>query len=107
MSQSLEHRSDETSSQADMEYRSELEPESEEKQVILINKSEEYMFFNIQFPLPYQFPKPYLMLNEVITNLDDALPKPYVWTCNIAEDPQNTLGYIICHFNINRVSHSI
>ena len=90
-----------------MEYHSKSEPELEEKQIILIDESEEYTFLNIQFPLPYQFPKPYLMLNEVISNLDDALPKLYVWTHNIAKDPQNSLCYIIHHFNIDRVSHSI
>ena len=65
------------------------------------------MFLNTQFPLPRQFLKPYLKLNEVMSNLDDALPKPYLWTHDIAKDPQQALGYIICHFNIDRVSHSI
>ena len=90
-----------------MEYHSKSEPESEEKQIILINPNEEFTFLNIRFPLPRHLPKPYIKLNEVILNLDDALPKPYVWTHNIAKDPQNALGYIICHFNIDRVSHSI
>ena len=42
-----------------------------------------------------------------MSNPEDALPKPYVWTHNIAEDPENALAYIIIHFNIDRVSRSI
>ena len=80
MSQPLEHNSNRSSSQTDTEYHFELESELEEKQVISIDESEEYTFLNIQFPLPYQFPKPYIMLNKVMSNLDDALPKPYEWT---------------------------
>ena len=107
MSQSLEHDSDEQSSSQNMEYHSELESKSEEKQIILIDDSGEYTFLNIRFPLPYEFPKAYLVLNEVVSNLDDALPKPYIYTHDSIEDPSSALGYIIRHFNIDRVSHSI
>ena len=99
MSQPLEHSSDEQPSSQNMEYHSKLEPESEEKQIILIDDSEEYMFLNIQFPLPYKFPKVYLVLNEVMSNLDDALPKPYVHSHDSIKDPDSALGYIIHHFN--------
>ena len=90
-----------------MEYHSESGSESEKKCKILINSNEEFTFLNIRFPLPHKFPKLYIKLNEVISNLDDALPKPYEWTHDIAEDPENTLAYIITHFNIGRVSRSI
>ena len=107
MSQSVEHSSDGTSLQEDMEYHSKSGSQLEEKQIILINKDKEFTFLNIWFPLPYQFPKPYITLNKVMSNLDDALPKPYEWTHNRAKDPQNAFAYILHHFNIDRVSHSI
>ena len=90
-----------------MQYHSELEAKLEAEQIILIDDSEEYTFLNIQFPLPYEFPKACLVLNEVMSNLDDALLKPYVCSHDSIKDPDSALGYIIHHFNINRVSHSI
>ena len=107
MLSSSEHNSEEESSQADTEYHSEIESKSEKKQIIPVSKDEEFMFLNIQFPLSYQFPKPYITLNEVMSNLDDVLLKPYEWTYNIAEDPEQALTYIITHFNIDRISQSI
>ena len=79
----------------------------EKKQIIFVSPDEEFMFLNIWFPLPFNFPKPYLILNEVMSNLDDALPKPYVQEHSITENPDNTLGYIITHFNVEEVSHHI
>ena len=90
-----------------MEYHSKSESELEEKQIIFINDTEEYTFLNIRFPLPYQFQKPQIMLNKVMLNLDDALPKPYEWTHDSIMHPKSTLAYIITHFNINRVPRSI
>ena len=107
MSQPSEYSSEEESSQNDTEYHSESGLKSEKKQIILVNSDEEFTFLNIWFPLPHEFPKPYIMLNKVMSNPDDALLKPYEWTHNIAEDPENTLAYIITHFNIDRVSQSI
>ena len=107
MSQPLEHSSNGASSQTDTEYYSKLESKLKEKQIILINDWEEYMFLNIWFPLPYQFPKPYIMLSKVISNLDDVLPKPYEWTHDCIKDPKSTLSYIITNFNIDRVSWKI
>ena len=104
MSQSSEHDSKGRSSQSGLEYHSGLEPESEKKQIILIRKDEEFTFLNIQFPLPHEFPNPYIQLNKVMTNIDHALPKPYDQVQHIAEDPEQALGYIIHHFNIDRVS---
>ena len=107
MSQSSENSVEEESSENDTEYHSESEHKLDNKQIILVNSDEEFTFLNIWFPLPHEFPKPYIMLNEVMSNLDDALPKPYEWTHSKAEDPENALTYIITHFNINRVSRSI
>ena len=90
-----------------MEYHSESGSESEMKQIIFVKPDEEFTFLNIRFPLPFNFPKLYLILNEVVSNLNDALPKPYVWEHNIAEIPDNTLSYIITHFNIDEVSQTI
>ena len=60
-----------------MEYQSKSESELEERQLIPIDDTAGFMFLDIQFPLPYNFPKLYIRLQEVITNLDDALLKPY------------------------------
>ena len=107
MSQPSEHSSDGSSSQSDLEYHSEQEIELEEEQVIIIDYSKGHMFLDIQFPLPAQFTKPYLMLQEVTSNLDDALLKPYEWTHDSIKDPKSALGYIITNFNIRKVSQSI
>ena len=90
-----------------MEYHSESGSELEQKHIILVNPDEEFMFLNIWFPLPYNFLKLYLILKEVMSNLDDALLKPYVWEHGITKIPDNALGYIITHLNVQRVSHSI
>ena len=107
MSQSSEHNSEGESSQSGSEYHSRLELESERKQIILIRKDEEFTFLNIWFPLPHEFPNPYMQLNKVMSNFDHALPKPYNWVQHIAKDPEQALGYIIHHFNIDRVSRSL
>ena len=107
MSQPSEHSSDGSSSQEAVEYHSEQESESEEEQVIIIDYSKGHMFLDIQFPLPAQFTKPYLMLQEVTSNLDDALLKPYEWTHDSVKDPKSTLAYIITNFNIGKIPQSI
>ena len=90
-----------------MEYHSKSESESEEKQIIPIDDTAGIMFLEIWFPLPLEFPKPYFKLQEVISNLDDALLKPYEWTHDCIKDPESALAYIITHFNIETVSKSI
>ena len=107
MSQSSEHSSNETSSQEDMECHSESESELEEKQIIPIDYSAGFMFLDIWFPLLLQFPKLYLRLQEVISNIDDVLLKPYEWTHDCVKDPKSALAYIITHFNIEKVSNSL
>ena len=75
-----------------MEYPSKSGSKSEKKEIILVNPDEEFTFLNIRFPLPFNFPKLYLILNEVVSNLDHALLKPYVWEHSIAEYPDNALA---------------
>ena len=107
MSHILEHDSEDDQSSQDTEYHSKSGSESEKKQIIFVSPDEEFTFLNIWFPLPFIFPKPYLIMNEVMSDIDDVLPKPYVWEHSIAKNPDNALGYIITHFNIDEVSHSI
>ena len=107
MTQPLEHDSDRSSSQTDSEYHSKQETKSEEEQVIIVDYSKGHTFLDIWFPLPAQFPKPCLMLQEVTSNLDDTLPKPYEWTHDYVKDPKSALAYIITNFNIGKISRSI
>ena len=76
------------------------------KQIILINRDEEFTFLNIQFPMPQTYPHPYIQLNELMSTVD-LVPKSYDRITDIPGDPNCALGYIIHHFNINRVSCSI
>ena len=104
MSQSLEYTSDDESLQGSSEYHSRQELESERKQIILVDCDEEFTFLNIQFPMPLEFPKLYIQLNELISTVDHVVAKLYDGIQSIAGDPQRALGYIIHHFNIDRVS---
>ena len=115
MSQSLEHHSEESSeyesgdesSQGSSEYHSRQEPESERKQIILINRDEEFTFLNIRFPMPQQYPRLYIQLNELMSHADEMVPRSYDQIQSITGDPHRALGYIIHHFNINKVSQQI
>ena len=89
-----------------MEYLSESGSESEKKVIIVVNPDDEFTYLHIWFPLPYNFPKPYIILHEVMSNLDYALLKPYVQNYDIMEDPDKALHYIINHFSIKRVLQS-
>ena len=106
MSTTLEYDSDDDESPGSSEYHSGQEPESEQKQIILINWDEEFTFLNIQFPMPPTYPHPYIQLNELMSTID-LVPKSYDWITDIPGDPNRALGYIIHHFNIDRVSRSI
>ena len=55
-------------------------------------------------PLPY--PKPYIQLKELMTTVETT-PEKYNWITDISGNPHRALGYILYHFNINRVSQSI
>ena len=83
------------------------EPESERQQIILVNHNEEFTLLKIRFPMPLEFPYPYIQLNKLMSTIDHVVPKSYDWIQNITRDPQCALGYIIHHFNIDRVSQSI
>ena len=106
-SESSEYESNYESSQGSLEYHSRQEPESERKQIILINRDEEFTFLNIQFPMPQSYPHPYIQLNELMSHVDSTVPKSYPRIKSIAGDPQRALGYIIHHFNIEKVSKSL
>ena len=103
---SSEYESDDQSSQGSSEYHSRQEPESERKQIILINRDEEFTFLNIWFPMPQSYPHPYIQLNKLMSTVD-LVPKSYDWITDIPGDPNRALGYIIHHFNIDKVSQTI
>ena len=105
-SESSQYKSNYESSQGSSEYHSGQELESESKQIILINRDEEFTFLNIRFPMPQTYPHPYIQLNELMSTVDLVL-KSYDWITNIPGNPNCALGYIIHHFNIDRVSRSI
>ena len=102
--ESMEYESGNESSRGCSEYHSGQEPELERKQINLINRDEEFTFFNIQFPMPQQYPHLYIQLNELMSHVDEMVPKSYDQIQNIAGDPHCALGSIIHHFNINKVS---
>ena len=104
MSQSSETSSNDESSQGSLEYHSRQELESERQQIILVNQDEEFMILNIWFPMPLEFPNPYIQLNELMSTVDHVVPKLYDQIQSITSDLQCALGYIIQHFNINKVS---
>ena len=103
---SSEYESDSQSSQGSLEYHSGQELESERKQIILINRDEEFTFLNIRFPMLQLYPYPYIQLNELMSTVN-LVPKSYDWITGIPGDHNCALGYIIHHFNINRVSRNI
>ena len=101
-----ENNSDDESSQGSSEYHSRQEPELERQQIILIDHDEEFTFLNIRFPMPLEFPNPYIQLNELMSTVD-LIPKLYDRIQSIAEDSQCALGYVIHHFNIDKISQSL
>ena len=106
MSNTSEYNSDDESSAGSSEYHSGQELESDRKQIILINRDEEFRFLHIQFPMPPAYPHLYIQLSELMPTVELA-PKPYDRITDILRDPNRALGYILHHFNIDRVSRSI
>ena len=107
MSNTLAYNSeDETSQSGSLEYHSGEEPENDRTQIFLANREEEGMFLNIQFPMPLPYPHPYIQLKELMTTVTTT-PDMYDRITDIAGDPHRALGYILYHFNIDRVSCSI
>ena len=56
--------------------------------------------------MPSPYPHPYIQLKELMTTVELA-PETYDQITDIPGDPNQALGYILHHFNIDRVSHSI
>ena len=106
MSNTSEYDSENESSPGSLEYHSGQEPQSDRMQIILVNRDEEFTFLNIQFPMPSPYPHPYIQLKELMTTVELAL-ETYDQITNIPGDPNRALGYILHHFNIDRVSRSI
>ena len=106
MSNTSEYNSEDESSQGDSEYHSGEESEPDRTQIILVNREEEFMFLNIRFPMPSPYPHPYIQLKELMTTVTTT-PELYDWITDISGNPHRALGYILYHFNIDRVSRSI
>ena len=106
MSNTSEYDSESESSPGSLEYHSGQELESDWKQIILVNHDEEFTFLQIQFPMPPSYPHPYIQLSELMTMVKIA-PASYDRITNILGDPHRALGYILHHFNIDRVLCSI
>ena len=106
MSNTSEYESKEQSSQGNLEYHSGSESEPDKTQIILVDREEEFTFLNIRFPMPLPYPKPYIQLKELMTTVE--IPsESYDRITNISGNPHWALGYILYHFNIDRVSRSI
>ena len=56
--------------------------------------------------MPRDYPHPYIQLSELMTTVKIA-PMAYDRITDIPRDPNWALGYILNHFNIDRVSRSI
>ena len=106
MSNTSEYDSKDETSPGSLEYHSRQEPELDQKQIILVNRNEEFTFLQIRFPMPPSYPHPYIWLCDLMTTVKIA-PASYDRITNIPGDPNQDLGYILHHFNINRVSHGI
>ena len=106
MSNTLEYDSGSETSPGSSEYHSGQELESDRTQITLVNCDEELTFLNIQFPMPSPYPHLYIQLKELMTTVKIAL-ESYDRITNIPRDPNRALGYILHHFNIDRVSCSI
>ena len=106
MSNTSDYDSEDESSPGSLEYHSRQEPESDRKQIILVNRNEEFTFLHIWFPMPPTYPHPYIQLSELMTTVEIP-PVSYDRITDIPRDPNWALGYILHHFNIDRVSRSI
>ena len=102
MSRILENNSEDNKSSQDTEYHSESGTESEVGNYTLSNLDQRDSILHVRFPMPYNFPKPYLTLQEAIDNASELKRNP-----NMEEDPDEALRYIINHFNIDVVAESI
>ena len=106
MSNTSDYDSEDESSPGSSEYHSGQELESDRKRIILINCDEEFTFLNIRFPMPQSYPHLYIQLKVLMTTVETA-PQSYDRITDIPRNPNRALGYILHHFNIDRVSRSI
>ena len=88
------------------EYHSGEESEPDRTQIILVNHEEEFTFLHIRFPMPWPYPKPYIQLKELMATVN-APTESYDRITDISGNPHRALGYILYHFNIDRISRSI
>ena len=86
MSTTSEYDSDDESSPGSSEYHSGQEPESDRKQIILVNRNEEFTFLHIRFLMPQSYPHLYIQLSELMATVDIA-PKSYDRITDIPGDP--------------------
>ena len=56
--------------------------------------------------MPSPYPHPYIQLKELMTTVT-MTPELYDQITDISGNPHQALGYIMYHFNIDRVSRSI
>ena len=101
-----EIESEDESVSGNTEYHSGEESEPDRTQIILVNREEEFTFLNIQFPMPLPYPKPYIQLKELMTTVETP-SESYDRITDISGNPHRALGYILYHFNIDRISRSI
>ena len=94
------------SSSGHSKYHSGQESEPDRTQIILVNREEEFTFLHIRFPMPLPHPKPYIQLKELMTTVDTP-SESYNRITDISGNPHRALGYILYHFNIDRISRSI
>ena len=107
MSNTSEYNSEGESSQTgSSEYHSGEESDNDRTQIILVNRQEEFTFLNIRFPMPSPYPHPYIQLKELMTTVTTAT-ESYERITDISGNPHRALGYILYHFNIDRISRSI
>ena len=98
--------SEDESVSGELEYHSGEESEPDRTQIILVNREEEFTFLHIRFPMPLPYPKPYIQLKELMTTVRTT-SESYDRITDIAGNPNRALGYILYHFNIDRISRSI
>ena len=106
MSNTLEYDSGNESSLGNSEYHSGEESEPDRTQIILVNHEDKFTFLNVRFPMPLPYPKPYIQLKELMTTVETP-SESYDRITDISGNPHRALGYILYHFNIDRISRSI
>ena len=106
MSNTSDYDSENESSQSSSEYHSGEESEPDRTQIIPVNREEEFTFLNIRFPMPLPYPKPYIQLKELMTTVKTP-SESYNRITDISGNPHRALGYILYHFNIDRISRSV